>query len=372
MTGRLRITSVEVARAAGVSQSAVSRAFTPGASVSELTRKKVLKAAKALGYRPNAIARSLITSKSRIIAVVVAYFENQFYPDLLGQLSAKLHALGYHILLFTGLLDRDSDILLSQILQYQVDGIILLSTSLSSEFSAECASLGVPVVLVNRTTAQDDVSSVTSDNVRGGELVASFLIAGGHKRFAYVAGTPNSSTNRDREAGFLKGLRLSGVRNFTTATGNYSWDGAARAARELLSAKKPPDAIFCANDHMALSVMDVARFECKLKIPEDLSVVGCDNVGAARWPSYALTTVEQSVESMAGAAVRIILSQVTDKLHSPTHTIVPSALVIRLSARIPVDGPFEDGGRMIWGTTQSDRVSIGATAAAGLSDGIKR
>jgi DNA-binding LacI/PurR family transcriptional regulator len=330
-----RITSVEVALAAGVSQSAVSRTFTPGASVSENTRKKVLKAAKALGYRPNAIARSLITSKSRIIAVVIAYFDNQFYPDLLGELSSRLHAQGYQILLFSGFLDRDSDDLLSQILQYQVDGIILLSSSLSSEISAECASLGVPVVLVNRTTAQDDVSSVTSDNFRGGELVANFLLAGGHKRFAYISGTPNSSTNRDREAGFLRRLRAQGIKDVEKVRGNYSWQGAAEGARQLLSSKKRPDAIFCANDHMALSVMDVARYEFGLQIPRDLSVVGYDDAGAARWSSYNLTTVEQPVKEMAAAAAQIMLSQISQEVTSPVHTIVPSALVIRSSARTP-------------------------------------
>jgi DNA-binding LacI/PurR family transcriptional regulator len=330
-----RVTSNEVAQAAGVSQSAVSRAFTPGASVSEATRKKVLKAAKALGYRPNAIARSLITSRSRIVAVVVAYFDNQFYPDLLGALSVKLHSEGYQILLFSGPLDRHSDELLSQLLQYQVDGIMLFSSSLSSEFSAECAALGVPVVLVNRTTAQDDVSSVTSDNLQGGKLLAKFLLAGGHRSFGFVAGLPNSSTNRDRQAGFLQTLREHAIEDIQIAVGHYTWEGAARATRELLTSRDIPDAIFCANDHMALSAMDVARFEFGLKIPRDLSIVGYDNAGAARWPSYNLTTVEQPVEEMAEAAAKIMLSQIEGDLISPIHTIVPLSLIVRTSARVP-------------------------------------
>jgi DNA-binding LacI/PurR family transcriptional regulator len=337
-----KVTSNEVARVAGVSQSAVSRAFTPGASVSEATRKKILKAAKTLGYRPNAIARSLITSKSRIVGVVVAYFNNQFYPDLLGKLSSELHAQGYQILLFSGSIDRHSDELLSQVLQYQVDGIILLSSSLSSEFSAECASLGVPVVLVNRTTAQDDVSSVTGDNFKGGKLIANFLLAGGHKRFGFVAGTPNSSTNRDREAGFLRTLRANGIKDFQRAVGNYTWEGAARATRELLSGRKRPDAIFCANDHMALAAMDVARFEFGLRIPRDLSIVGYDDAGAARWPSYNLTTVEQPVAEMASAAVKILISQINRDLTSPVHTIVPLSLIVRSSARVPDTHDFLD------------------------------
>jgi DNA-binding LacI/PurR family transcriptional regulator len=343
-----RTTSFEVARVAGVSQSAVSRAFTPGASISERTRKKVLKAAKVLGYRPNALARSLTTSKSRIIAVVIAYFENQFYPDLLGELSRKLHAQGYQILLFTGFLDRDSDDLLAQVLQYQVDGIILLSTTLSSHFSDECATIGVPVVLVNRTTAEDNVSSVTCDNVKGGELVGNFLLAGGHKRFAYVAGTPNSSTNRDRELGYFRSLQLAGIRNPIKIEGHYRWDGAAEAARKLFAGASKPDAIFCANDHMALAVMDVVRYEFGMRIPAEVSIVGFDDALAARWPSYNLTTVEQPVTMMAGGAVQLLLGQLSGEMAAPSHTILPSNLVVRSSAKTPAGGVTSVGGRKLW------------------------
>lgn len=343
-----KTTSFEVARAAGVSQSAVSRAFTPGASIAEGTRKKVLKAAKALGYRPNAIARSLTTSKSRIIAVVIAYFDNQFYPDLLGELSRKLHAQGYQILLFTGFLDRDSDDLLAQVLQYQVDGIILLSTTLSSHFSDQCAAIGVPVVLVNRTTAEDNVSSVTCDNLKGGELVAEFLLAGGHKRFAYVAGTPNSSTNRDREFGYFGALRRANIHDPLRVEGHYRWEGAVMATRKLLTGRNKPDAIFCANDHMALAAMDVARHEFGLQIPTDLSVVGFDDVGAARWPSYDLTTVEQPVILMAGGAVQLLLGQLSGDMPAPSHTTLQSNLVVRSSARLPTTGLATVGDRRLW------------------------
>ena len=156
------VTSSQVADHAGVSQSAVSRTFTPGASISPKTRAKVLAAAKELGYRPNAIARSLITSRSRIIAVVMAYLENLFYPDVLEELGRRLSAENYHVLLFTGFKDRDSDPVFDQLMQYRVDGIILASTSLSSQLSEECTVAGIPVVLFNRTTEKTTASSVPS------------------------------------------------------------------------------------------------------------------------------------------------------------------------------------------------------------------
>src|SRR5690606_22341616 len=168
VTRKPSVTSSMVADHAGVSQSAVSRTFTPGASISSKTRAKVLAAAKELGYRPNAIARSLITNRSRIIAVVMSYLENLFYPDVLEELGRRLAAENYHVLLFTGFMDRDSDPVFDQLMQYRVDGIVLASTSLSSELSEECAAAGIPVVLFNRTTERDVVSSVTSRNREGG------------------------------------------------------------------------------------------------------------------------------------------------------------------------------------------------------------
>ncbi|RYE58823.1 MAG: LacI family transcriptional regulator, partial [Hyphomicrobiales bacterium] len=182
------VTSSQVARHAGVSQSAVSRTFTPGASISPKTRAKVVASAKELGYRPNAIARSLITNRSRIIAVVMAYLENLFYPDVLEELGRLLVKENYRLLLFTGFMDRDSDPVFDQLMQYRVDGIVLASTSLSSELSEECAAAGIPVVLFNRTTERDAVSSVTTRNREGGRRVAEFLLAGGHKKFGYISG----------------------------------------------------------------------------------------------------------------------------------------------------------------------------------------
>jgi DNA-binding LacI/PurR family transcriptional regulator len=338
------VTSSQVADHAGVSQSAVSRTFTPGASISPKTRAKVLASAKALGYRPNAIARSLITSRSRIIAVVMAYLENLFYPDVLEELGRRLAAENYHVLLFTGFKDRSSDPLFDQIMQYQVDGIILASTSLSSELSEECEVAGIPVVLFNRTTERPSTSSVTSRNREGGRLIADFLVAGGHKSFGYITGIEASSTNRDRFGGFRDGLKAAGFDKIEVRTGDYSRSGAEAAARELLSLKKRPQAIFVANDHMAVAVMDVARYEFGLSIPDDLSIVGFDDVGPARWPSYAITSVTQPVGPMVEAAVDILMDQIESGEIEPVHRVLGGDLIVRTSARLPKDGVIERDG----------------------------
>ena len=342
------VTSSQVAEHAGVSQSAVSRTFTPGASISSKTRSKVLASAKELGYRPNAIARSLITNRSRIIAVVMAYLENLFYPDVLEELGRLLAAENYHLLLFTGFLDRDSDPVFDQLMQYRVDGIILASTSLSSELSEECATAGIPVVLFNRTTERDAVSSVTTRNREGGKRVAEFLVAGGHQSFGYIAGLENSSTNRDRYQGFAEGLAAHGFTDITIGTGNYSRPDAEAAARTIFASPDRPEALFVANDHMAVAVMDVARHEFGLKIPEDLSIVGYDDVGPARWTSYGITSFSQPLKRMVEATVDILMDQIASGEIEAEHRILSGDLVVRTSARLPNSGLVEIDGRKLY------------------------
>ena len=348
ITKKAPVTSSQVAEHAGVSQSAVSRTFTPGASISPKTRSKVLAAAKELGYRPNAIARSLITNRSRIIAVVMAYLENLFYPDVLEELGRRLASENYHMLLFTGFMDRDSDPVFDQLMQYRVDGIILASTSLSSELSEECMVAGIPVVLFNRTTERDSVSSVTTRNREGGRLLGEFLVAGGHQRFGYIAGLENSSTNRDRLAGYREALERHGITELAIRTGNFSRREAEIAARDMLSLPDRPDAIFVANDHMAVAVMDVARYEFGLRIPEDLSIVGYDDVGPARWPSYGITSVTQPIENMVEATVDILMEQIASGEIEAQHKVLPGELIVRSSARQPAHGVVDTDGRHTW------------------------
>lgn len=342
------VTSSQVARRAGVSQSAVSRTFTPGASISPKTRAKVMAAAKELGYRPNAIARSLITNRSRIIAVVMAYLENLFYPDVLEELGRLLVKENYRLLLFTGFMDRDSDPVFDQLMQYRVDGIVLASTSLSSELSEECAAAGIPVVLFNRTTERDAVSSVTTRNREGGRRVAEFLVAGGHKRFGYISGLESSSTNRDRFAGYKEGLAEAGHTEIIYEVGNYDRAEAEAAARKMLSKPDRPDALFVANDHMAVAVMDVARHELGLSIPEDLSIVGYDDVGPARWTSYGITSMSQPLKRMVEATVNILMDQISSGEIEAEHRILNGELVVRTSARLPKSGLVEVDGRRIF------------------------
>ncbi|MEM8750852.1 MAG: LacI family DNA-binding transcriptional regulator [Pseudomonadota bacterium] len=331
------VTSSDVARLARVSQSAVSRTFTRGASVSDDTRRRVMAAANELGYRPNALARSLISGRSGIIGVLVAYLDNQFYPVVVERLSRSLQAKGYRVLMFlsdTG----DQDAVVQDMLQYQVEGVVMASAHLSSQLARRCADNGIPVVLFNRYVAASPASSVTSDNLEGGRLVGNFLADGGHERIAYIAGYEDSSTNRDREAGFHKGLAERGCICHARAIGAYTREGAALAARDLFSEKAAdhrPDAVFVANDHMAFAAMDVLQHELGLRIPDDVSVVGYDDVPQAQWRAYDLTTVEQPSEPMVQATVDTLLQQIEGGTVRQKATVLPARLIVRSSARIP-------------------------------------
>ena len=330
---QVKITSAEVAAKAGVSQSAVSRVFTPGASASAKTTEKVRKAAQELGYRPNVLARAMVSGRSRIIGLVVAYLDNQFYPEALEKLSKTLQAEGYHILVFTA--SRTSgniDHVIEEIMGYQVDGIIAASVALSSDLADKCAAAGIPIVFFNRSQDGQEITCVTSDNIEGGRKVAEHLIALGHREIGYIAGWEGASTQRDREAGFLQGLQDHGLGLAAREVGNFRMDQARDATLRMFAAPKPPSAVFVANDHMAFAVIDTLRSELGLRIPQDVAVVGYDDVPAAAWPAYDLTTVRQPANRMVSATVQTLLAKIDNPSVAPEQIHIDGPLMIRGSS----------------------------------------
>ncbi|MBV2359567.1 LacI family DNA-binding transcriptional regulator [Thalassococcus sp. CAU 1522] len=325
-----RVTALDVARRAGVSRSAVSRTFTPGASVAPTTADKVREAATELGYRPNVLARAMLTGQSRIIGLVVGYLDNQFYPQALQQLSAALDSEGYHVLVFLATnVDRTVDEIVEDILAYQVDGLVLASVALSSDLAQRCRASGVPVVLFNRRQGVDNELAVVSENRRGGQLAAEHLLSLGRRRIGYVAGWEGASTQIEREAGFVETLRAAGLDLYARGVGNFHRDQACTATRQMFDRPDPPDAVFVGNDHMAFAVMDVLRSELGLRVPQDVAVIGFDDVPEASWAGYDLTTIRQDSAAMVDATVAALLGE-TD----PAGTIeIPVELIVRSSTR---------------------------------------
>lgn len=332
-TAPRRATSYDVAQMAGVSQSAVSRAFTPGASVSKRTRAKIDAAAQALGYEPNAIARILITRRSNIVAVIITEQTTLNYPDVLYQLGSELQREGFHPLLFTITREFEMSDLLSKVLNYQVDGIIAC-TSIPPEQIQMCAERRVPVILYNRSVRNGTASSVACDQEEHARDIAHRLVAAGHRRFLVVGGPAEAPVGNARVDGFLRGLGEKGITDVVRECGDFSYESGYDAILHADRDGDCPSAVFCANDTMALGALDALRFERGYRVPEQISVVGFDDVVGARRPTYSLTTVRQPAEQMARAAVRLVKHYLEHPGDAPQAILMPGELIVRGSAKL--------------------------------------
>lgn len=304
-----QVTSYDVARHAGVSQSAVSRCFKSGASVSKKMRERVMKSVEELGYQPNAIARGLITRRSNMVGVIVSNLN--FYPEVLSELSARFTERGVHVLLFT--LDHESDVgrILDQVWQYQLDGVVA-AAHLEPEQIQMFARRRVPLVFYNRSYQNVSVSSVCCDQVEGERTLVNLLVENGrHRSYAVISGPADSVVSMERTRGALDHLNDLGVERVFQAAGDYSYQSGRRAILDLIETyNEVPEAIICANDMMAMGVMDELRSHFELDVPGDVSVVGFDGIKASGWSSFDLVTIQQPVESMTEAAVSMLMDRV--------------------------------------------------------------
>jgi DNA-binding LacI/PurR family transcriptional regulator len=328
---RKRVTSVEVARLAGVSQATVSRTFADSSKVSEHTKKSIFVAAEKLGYSPNAIARGLIMKSTKMIGIVMHHFMNPFYSYLLQQFTSGFQQRGFVTLLIAIEEEYNAKDALPIVLQYYVDGLVFISATLSSTLEEQCKASGTPVVLFNRYTSEGSYNSVRTDNISGGHEIGDFLVKSNYRRIAIVEGTESSSNNKDRRGGFLASLKEHGHEVFQVERGDYSYDSGYQAGKRMLRGNNLPDAVFCANDLMALGLMDVARSECDLNIPSELAVIGFDDIPQASWNGYQLTTYRQPVEKLIGETIEVLINAISDPEVPLQTKIIKGDLLIRAS-----------------------------------------
>jgi DNA-binding LacI/PurR family transcriptional regulator len=298
----------DVAALAGVSQAAVSRAYTPGANIADATRARVILAAKKLDYRPNLLARSLITGRSGIIGVVMGNPRNPFVTVALESLSERLSKIDKQIMIFTS--DDQgcvADNHVEDLLKFRVDALLLMAANLSPELVARCKASRIPVIFFNRMSRKPDgMWSVNGDNRHGARKIAEHLLQQGYRRLAYMAGFSNSTTNQERQSAFTEYVTGQGLPPPQYIDGHFQRLGMMAAARTLLSQPRRPDAIFCASDYMAMATIEVARHEFGLSIGGELGVVGFDGIEQASWPTFDLTTYEQPVYTMIDSVVAIL------------------------------------------------------------------
>lgn len=325
-------TSYDVAQRAGVSQSAVSRCFTPGSSISAKTRARVIAAAQELGYHPNAMASGLITKRSNLVAVVISNLTNLYYPEVLAELTRRLSDRGIRVLLFALQAESDVDAMLDQVWRYRVDGAIIAARLAPSQLR-EFANRSVPVVLYNRFAEGEAVSSVCCDSVGGERQLVERLVAAGHKSFGIISGPADSYVSQERVQGAVQRLQELG-KVAIVVDGAFDYDSGGKGLRELLQrTSRGLDALICANDLMAIGAIDCARYEFGLAVPGDLSIVGFDGVAPARWASYRISTVRQPVRRMTEAAVLMVLERIADFSLSPEVRTFAGSLIEGNSAR---------------------------------------
>lgn len=331
-TGGRALTSHDVARVAGVSQATVSRVLRNDARVKPVTRERVLRALAETRYEPNAAARAFRTSRTGSIGVVVARLSNQIYPAMLEAIGTRLAALGQRMIVWDA--ECGGELQASQALrQGVVDGVMMTATTADSPFIAEVNSPQEAVVLINRTIEGYPADQVMSDNVGGGQRVAQYLLATGRKCIGLIGGGQHASTIRDRERGFREALAAAGVPlppHYYQRPDAFSHASGHQAVTRLLELARPPDAIFCVNDMLALGAIDGARAR-GVRVPEDLWVVGYDDIEIASWGGYDLTTVRLPMQQMVAHAIDRLLARIANRDQPPELKCFDNELVIRRS-----------------------------------------
>lgn len=330
-----RVTSHDVAAAAGVSRSAVSRTFTPGASVSSKTRTKVIAAAEKLGYRPNVLARGLTGSSTRMIGLVMGEWENPFFTRTLRRFTERFQEDGYHLLLLTSNSEAGVDDAIRRLLGYQVDGLIAVSVNPSAAIVNSCLSSGTPLVLLNCEPEDGaDVSTVNCDNHSVGRSIVHALQASGYRRFALVSGDPTLPSSARRIAGIRDAVAAaSELSIIDELAGYFDYDGGRRAVSKLWKCEERPDAVICSSDPAALGLLDGARADLDIRVPEQLAVIGLGDIPQAGWQPYQLSTVHLPVEEMIDVAVTELLSRLADPDRAPAAVTTQARIVLRASVR---------------------------------------
>lgn len=329
-----RATSYDVAVAAGVAQSTVSRCFQKDSPISSDTRAHVLAIAKQLNYRPNALARSLILGRSNVVGVIVTNYTLRFNPDVLYAIGEALAAADSKLLLIAVDSDEAVHETLRNALDFPLDGLISCA-NMALEDIKTFQLHGVPVVFFNRHVAAKKVDSVSTDHGGASGKLASALYQAGHRNFLCIGGPAEAPVSEARLKGVTQKLQELGARPPRVAYSDFSYDqGSAVLFEQMKASDGKIDAVFCANDQIALGAIDACRFSLGLRVPEDISIVGFDDIAEAARPTYLLTTVRQEVRAMADEAINLLATRLTSPDRRARFVVVPGVLMQRTSARL--------------------------------------
>lgn len=329
MAGSQPLTSRDLARQAGVSQSTVSRVLAGSPLVKAETRERVLRVLEEHSYTPNALARAMKTGRTNTVGVFMTRVKSPFHAALLDTICRALFDSELHMVLWN--LEHDSDESAAEAARRNlVDGFIFTSALSGTTAERQAVQSGIPSVLVHRGLDNLECDQVIGDNRAGSAQVAEYLVHGGHTSIGLVTGGMDASTIRDREQGFCSALKEYGVDlppHLIVRGASDHQEGHA-AVRQLMNSETPPSAIFAVTDLLACGVLDGAR-SMGVRVPDDLWVVGFDNVDMAAWESFDLTTVDQPIEAMVAAAIGLLKRRIADPSQETELVTLPCPLVVR-------------------------------------------
>ena len=325
-------TSQDVAKLAGVSQSAVSRCFTKGASISTRTKLRVLEAAKKLKYKPtNLLSNSILNENSGLVGVILPYVTSRYYPEVLIELHEALRQAGFRILLIT---TDDGEELDEKLIQpYLKDKLIAIisATKPTDTFAESCIQKRIQFIAYNRSWNIPTISSVACDHKNGGQIVADYFLQNKHQNIGLIEGPRGSFVSDERSKGFKQHLKNHKKIKLHIEKGFFTYDGGYQAAEKIL--KKNVSAIFCADDTMAFGCQDFIKNSKSLKARNQIEIIGYGDISMSSWKSYDLTTVRQPIRQMSKLATQLINEFIKDPDFEPINHIVQGRLIKRKTTK---------------------------------------
>ena len=331
------VTIREIADRSGFSTATVSRVLNELEGVSDETRERVLAVAAELDYTPYAAARTLVTRRSSLIGAVVftgdqPEFQHPFFQVVLDGVKTRLDASGYDLLLLTGSFRSgpENAAYIDRVRRHRVDGIVLMGASLQDAGIARLAKLRIPTVAIDLEVTGERVGFVTSDNVEGARIAVRHLHDTGRRRIATIAGILDTSPGERRLAGYereLEALHLP-LREEYVRVGDFYAESGYQAMRELLALPNPPDGVFAASDLMAIGAIRAAD-EARVRVPEDVAIVGFDDIHYATFVSPPLTTIRQDKAALGEQAAAVLVEMIDDPAAEPPQLMLPVELIVR-------------------------------------------
>lgn len=329
----MRVTLKEVADRAGVSRSAVSRAFTEGASISDKTLKKVLRAAEELGYQTNILASSLTTRRTKLVGLIADNIRNPLFLTVIDLFTRMIQEKGFRPLLVNLGGETDPDASVKLLKQYSVDGVIVASSTLPTNFALAFRAAGLPVVhCFGRYSGESRTHVVGVDNVYCGTLAAQTLLKQGYRNIGFLGGPSDSTSTQDRLQGFKDFLALNKLSVDVNFAQSYSYDAGYKAMRSRIDQGSLPDALFCGDDVIAVGAMDAVA-EAGVKIPDDIGIIGFNDMEMSGWRCIDLTTIRQPVHNIIAASVDLIISLIHSPDSTPETRLLPCEVVQRSTLR---------------------------------------